>query len=170
MCMFSTDPDQPVQPRILVAHEKHGTYYFPASTLDELSRSALTLLTERLDNGTYRDPGASPWMSDETKDALLMAEETIEALPARMATKVKKLRAEARRQQAYHDDDRETYDRIKQFVAAADPTVVVRYGKNKDKIAPVAWGLLQARNDYEYERVELETLEVPGLFPAATAS
>jgi hypothetical protein len=164
MSASPSETPKPLPPRILVAHEKHGTYYYPATTLDELSRSALTLLTERLQNGTYRDPGESPWISDETKDALAMSEETIAALPERMAKEVKRLRQQARRRQLEHDDDRETYERIKRFVDAADPTVMVRYGKNKDKISPLAWGLLDARSDYEYERVELETLETPRSF------
>ena len=43
--------------QIIVAHEKHGTYYYPAGTYDEFAASALSILTERFEQGYwYHDP------------------------------------------------------------------------------------------------------------------
>jgi rubrerythrin len=162
---------------ILVAHEKHGEYYFPASTDEELSKSALYLLTERWNQGYwYLEPDEylsskySPTFEDlvpgfvndapleERQAAIVAYEETIKAVPDEDAQKMmkRKLRdaqVNTRRKNEYS----KWYNQVKELVESQDHTQVLTF-KN-GRTTPLSWSLLQDRSDAEYERVELEHLQ-----------
>lgn len=125
--------------QIIVAKEKHGTRYFDASTPELLAESAFKLLKERWDSDWYYYD-APP----EGKD--ILSEEQIAALPT------ERLRfSESEKRKRYLREFYNWQDDQKEYLAIKD--CVENNLKNK------AWKLLQSRSDYEYENVELETLE-----------
>ncbi len=133
--------------QIIICHEKHGEFYYDASTPEKLASSALSILTERFETGyMYWDPRAHRDAADIACDELAaLTDEQIEAIPSdevRVVTRKKRRAARSRKRK-----DEETlvqFDRIKAAVEA----------KNGQE----AWELLQERSDHEYERIELEVL------------
>lgn len=127
-------------PGVLVAEEKHCTRYLRAGNLQELEASALKLLKERFDEGYwYYEPKKEP-------TAPAISKEAAEKLPE---GNVKKLALQEIRQYeralAENADARDFWTQLKKALDEKD-------GK-------LAYKLLHARRDYEYENVEFETLE-----------
>lgn len=164
--------------QIIIAHEKHGTFHFDASTPELLAENALKILTERWNQGYwYSDPdddglGTSDWADkrrEEYAKALALEPEEIEALPEDARKAVLHLRQDAKRDSEYDIKHRKWYERAKAVVEAQDLSCYL-YGDRKtartkagkegryEREVPKAWSLLEERNDHEYERVELEDL------------
>lgn len=138
--------------RIIVCHEKHGTFYHDASTPEAWAQSALKILTERFNDGYwYYDPRAEkhPFSLDlrRKRDELLaMTDDQISAIPSEDAQRLlREKRALAQAEKREEDEMVEQYERIRAVVVAQDGSE--------------AWALLEERSDAEYERVELEDLK-----------
>lgn len=126
--------------QILIAKEKHGTRYFDASTPELLAESAFKLLKERWNDGYWY------YLDDPPEDKDILSEEQISALPT------VSLQASEQAKRDWYLAEYEDWRRDeKKYLSIKD---CVENNK-KDK----AWRLLQNRRDYEYENVELETLE-----------
>lgn len=170
---------------ILVSEEKHGTYYYPAATDEDLAKSALKILTERYEQGYwYHTP--EEMFSDETDDGHLW---TI-LMPHLIPEWDRDLPVEKRNEmlKAYTDEhvkpfketDPDVYEsRLKKVKAAIEHEKERRAYKkwydemvevvtNKDlslvtfqngRTSPRAWEVLSDRSDHEYEGVELERLQ-----------
>lgn len=126
--------------QILIAKEKHGTRYFDASTPELLAESAFKLLKERWDDGYWY------CLDDPPEDKDVLSEEQIAALPTESLRNQESQKRKNYLRELYNwQDDEEEFLAIKDCIE----------NELKDK----AWKLLRNRSDYEYENVELETLE-----------
>lgn len=148
--------------RIIVCEEKHGTYYYDASTDEAWAKSALKILTDRFSEGYwYYDPRAEkhPFSLDlrSKRDELLaITDEQIDAIPSEEAREL--LRAKRERARAEQREDAEMieeYERIKAVVEAQDDSFET-VGRSRE---PKAWRLLEARSGHEYEHIELDDLK-----------
>jgi hypothetical protein len=163
--------------QILVAHEKHGEFYFPASTDEELAKSALYLLTERWNQGYWYptpdemfDSKYSQTLDDlipgykfdapveERNEVILAYKDVIDAVPDEDARKVmlqkySRAKQNTRQKQEYA----KWYNQVKELVESQDHTAVLTF--RNGRTTPLAWSLLSDRGDAEYERVELERLQ-----------
>jgi len=170
---------------ILVAEEKHGTWYWPASTDEELSKSALTILTQRYEQGYwYHDPEILDNETLKFRPKDLVETHLGESWPGWDVDE--QVRSEAINahskeiREKYGDDQdildlklkgfknavseykyrrgyREWYAEMKELVESQDTTRMVTF-KNGRK-TPLSWIILSDRGDHEYERVELEDLQ-----------
>lgn len=152
--------------QIIVADEKHGTYYYDADTPEAWAKSALKILTERFNQGYwYHDPIGKPdkhpfSVEERTKreELLAMTDEQIDAIPSDEARVVlRKKRQQAQKRHREDERQSEEYQRIREVVEAQDDgMIVIGKGKRYEREEPKAWRLLDDRNDHEYERVSLE--------------
>jgi hypothetical protein len=128
--------------QILVEYGKHDTRYHDASTLEALDASALAILTDRWNAGYYyHDPGPKPeWDGPNQQERDTIKEIDEDA----WQTVIKKWRRYVSAL-ARWKADKEEYESIQYAI------------EHKD--GALAWAALYNRSDYEYERVELETVE-----------
>jgi len=154
--------------KIIVCREKHGDYYWDASTPEAFAKSALAILTERFTQGWwYHNPddddglGKSEWANKERKQneiVLAMSKEQIDVLPDDAKRAVLRRRKETEQQLKENAEARDWYQAAKLVVENQSlATVTVGRGVWERQI-PVAWRLLEERTDYEYESVVLESL------------
>lgn len=140
--------------QIIVATEKHCTRYLDASTPEALAKSALKLLTERWNAGYwYHEPSV---MYPETP---ILSEEEIAALPEHLRSAAKTANARAKRDQDERVRAQDWYDQARQIVADQDLGHFLFGRKQHERQVSKAWHLLDMRGDYEYEAVELESVE-----------
>lgn len=127
--------------RILILHEKHGTYYWPAETDTELYHSALKILTGRfMQNAYYYEP-------DKPRNNSELSLEEINKLPNDSKIKdfaIKNYISYIKNLKCY-DSDLLIWEDINKAV--------------KEKDGKLAWQCLRDRSDCEYERVKLAKLE-----------
>lgn len=129
-----------MQKQILIAKEKHGTRYFDASTPELLAESAFKLLKERWDDGYWY------FLDDPPEDKDILSEEQIAALPTEsLRNQESQKRKNFLRELDNWQNSVEEYKVIENCIQ----------NRLKDK----AWKILRSRRNYEYENVELETLE-----------
>lgn len=152
--------------RIIVCEEKHGTFYYPASSDEEWAKSALKILTDRFNDGYwYYDPRqeSHPFSLDlrRKRDELLaMTDDQIEAIPSEDAQRLlREKRERARAEQREEAEEIDEYERIKAVVEAQDDSMETIGRGRYQRREPKAWLLLESRSDHEYERVELEDLK-----------
>jgi hypothetical protein len=148
--------------RIIVCQEKHGTRYYDASSDEEWAKSALKILSDRLDDGYwYYDPRAEshPFSLDLRKkrdELLAITDEQIDAIPSEEARDLLRAKREQARAELREEaDEIEEYERIRAVVEAQDESFVT-VGRSRE---PKAWRLLEARSGHEYESVELADLK-----------
>jgi hypothetical protein len=170
---------------VLVTREKHGDYYYSASTDEELAKSALQILTERDAEGYwYQDPDKSDeesekWRSDEliwnvlpeghwpgwdaTEELRVAAINNYkEHLKEKygddkevLDLKAKKLN-NAIRDYKFRRAYRLWYAEMREVVDNKDLSMVTF---KSGRTSPRAWEVLYERGDHEYEGVELEALQ-----------
>jgi hypothetical protein len=144
--------------QIVIAEEKHATRYLDASDDQALARSALKLLTERLQAGYwYHEPEV---LFEPAPGEELLTQEQVDALPTQAlrdqeAAKVTRAGRRGRAEQDY----RRWYDEVKRFVETKDLSMVTVGRGRFERLVPKVWLLLEERSDYEYESVELEGVE-----------
>lgn len=126
--------------QILIAKEKYSTRYFDASTPELLAESAFKLLKERWDDGYWRD------LDDPPKDKDILSEEQIAVLPTENLRN-----SESQKRKEFLKEFRYWEESMAEYRAVANCI--------KNNLKNQAWNLLRNRSDYEYENVELETLE-----------
>lgn len=143
--------------RIIVCDEKHGATYWDANTDDAWARGALAIITQRLAAGWYFPPGTLEDLYGWKRlleSGPLLDQDQLAALPTaelRDRERQRLNRAKLLRQQ--HARDLAEYTNIAEIVARQDTSFTTP--KKPQWRAPVAWKALEARNDHEYERVEL---------------
>jgi plasmid stabilization system protein ParE len=141
--------------RVLVAHEKHGARYFDASTTETWAAASLRLLRERFEEDWYQRP------DDETnQEVVAMSEAEVAALPEALRVQATHLRRQATANRSRAQRDRDWYDKAKKLVDEVDISTVSRGRVPGEWEEPRAWAFLIARNEAEYERVELAEVEV----------
>lgn len=170
---------------VLVTKEKHGDYFYPAATDEELAASALQILTERDKEGYwYHDPdkmdqeseryradeliwnvlpeGHWPgWDADEElrveviKNAYRVMREKYSDDEEVLAMKKKKL-DRAVQDYKHRREYRKWYKEMREVVDTQDLSMVTF---KSGRTSPRAWEVLQERGDHEYEGVELEPLQ-----------
>jgi len=174
---------------IIVAHEKHGESYWPASTPEEKAASALAILTERWNQGYwYHDPDEiSEWALEHHPEEfieILLADvwpgndAPLEAKQAAVAVhkaglqerygddqevldlKLRKLK-KATDEWKVRNRERQAYQEIRRVVEEQDlgDYIYETRGGDTRNGGPIAWRLLSDRSDHEYERVSLEQLQ-----------
>ncbi len=124
---------------ILVVKEKHGTFYYDASTKEALNVSALKILKERWEEGYWY------YHPDE-----LYSAEDMRIIDLNTVVDVLKKTAEshnrlAERERAQYNSYVRWYERAKHAVDNDDPTEAYR--------------LLSERSDHEYESVRVERIQ-----------
>lgn len=123
------------EPSVLILHEKHRNRYFVIPDDKALGEAALHVLKERMDEGYwYSEPEEPKGVGYGLKD--------LESLP-------EVLRAEGKKKLAAYKQEVMIYREQKEWWEEANEALMKRDGK-------LAWKCLVNRNDYEYERVELE--------------
>lgn len=168
--------------RILVAKEKHGTWYYDASDDEQLAKSALKILTDRAKEGYwYHDPEEifdedskySTYMKQlipeydrsapiEERKALVQkyidwkVNPFKESDPDIYESRRKKVEMAARNEKEYVQY-KNWFDEMKELVESQDWTQMVTFKSGRQ--TPLAWHLLEQRGDYEYENVTLEDLQ-----------
>lgn len=170
---------------VLVTKEKHGDFYYDASTDEALAKSALAILTDRWNDGFwYIDPDELDQETQEWRPEALVQNHLGEAWPGWNATeneRVAEINRYANDLKTKYGDDQEVYElkskkfnaaiqeykrrreyrkwysEAKALVESQDAAAIVTFksGRTESK----AWRLLGERNDHEYEGVELEPLQ-----------
>lgn len=170
---------------VLVTKEKHGDFYYDASTDEALAKSALAILTERWNQGYwYYDPDESDKETNEWRPEALVENHVGEAWPGWdvpyaeraavlnahmellkikygddaeiLALKTRKFRA-AIEEYKERCDYRKWYAEAKALVESQDADGVVTFKSGRTEAK--AWWLLNERSDHEYEGVDLEPLQ-----------
>jgi len=121
---------------VLMADEKHGTYYYNGSTVELLGCAALQMLNRRLREGWYE-------VFDEPKKPEVTVEQVKDS------PKISKIVEQE--WQYYHAN----MDHRKRTIALAEH--VKKYTEDREYFQALL--MLQSRNDHEYERVEVQALE-----------
>jgi hypothetical protein len=128
------------KPQLLVLHEKHGNLYFHIKNDKVLFAIALDVLTNRLKSGYwYHNPTKYDFKSEVPEISRAEAEALQEGGLKTLA--LEKVRAHERRQRDRDNELREWAD-LKKAV--------------ETKSGRLAWQVLKARSDHEYERISLE--------------
>jgi hypothetical protein len=131
------------EPMCLVLHEKNGNYYFHIVDDQDLFRTALMILTERLKSGNfYYDPS-----EDSKPEDPGITQEQVDQFPegvAKLALQ-REVSSFKNRMRAWQFD-KDQYEQIKKIV--------------KSKNAKGAWIMLQDHSDGEYERISLQNYEI----------
>jgi len=122
-------------PVLLVAKEKHGTYYWNITDLRTLYTLALEILTKRYKSGEW-------YFEPEEPEKIGFTMEDIEKYPTGLQAQAKTTWAQYQMEYKQWNREHDFYLRIKEAV--------------KNKLGPEAWGILRSRHDYEYERIEIE--------------
>jgi hypothetical protein len=147
----------PEDRQIIVCHEKHGEWYYDASTPEQWARSALAILTERFNQGYwYNDPGEKP-----AEPNGYLSKEQIEAMEEPYREQAVKIHNSHVRNLRWYREEAEQYATIKRIVEEQDASLVTVGRGRWERQAPAAWGPLADRSDGEYERVGLETVKCP---------
>lgn len=129
--------------QILIAHEKHGRRYFDASTPELLAENSLKLLKERWEEDWY-------WLESPPEGKDILSEDQIAALPTeKLRDLANQERNEYLEEVRLWKIEEEEYNSIKHCAE----------GGAENNFKNRAWKLLYSRRRYEYEKVELETLE-----------
>lgn len=157
---------------ILVEETKHGEYYYPASTDEELAKSALQILTAN-DEYCYCTPdemfqwtislaqlipGADEMGVAELKIEIGKYRDLAKQIPDADAQKIMLDKME--RAIKNHNEKQEYkkwYNSMRAVVDNQDWQSVVTY--KSGRTVPKSWVLLCERSDYEYENVRLEDLQ-----------
>ena len=126
--------------QIIIAHEKHGTRYFDASTPEVLAESAFKLLKERWEDGYWY------YSDDPPEDKDVLSEEQIAALPTETLRNF-----ESQKRKQYLRKVNNWQKNQKEYLSIKNCV--------ENNLKDQAWKLLRIRSGYEYETVELETLE-----------
>jgi hypothetical protein len=170
---------------VLVSKEKHGDYYYPAGTDEELAASALQILTERDAEGYwYHDPDKMDAESERYRAEELIwnvlpeghwpgwdASEELRVAAINNYGKVLKEKysddkevldlkykkyKRAVQDYKYRRAYREWYAEMREVVDNKDLSIVTFKSGRK---SPRAYEVLSNRADHEYEGVELERLQ-----------
>lgn len=122
------------EPSVLILHEKHGCRYYEVQNEKQLFSAALTILRARVKDGYWYNKPSPP-------KELSFSREDVEKMP-------EALRKEPMRQLAaykltfdFFKEEQLTWNNIQKAIAGD---------------SELAWKVLYARSDYEYERVELK--------------
>jgi hypothetical protein len=159
--MASEVEKTPRRQRIIVAKEKDDTRYLDASTDEAWAKSALALLSERFRDGYwYSDPTADKHEfvvgRRKARDELIaMSEEALSSLPETAREEMRRHILIAKRDAEEDQKQLKEYLEIKRVVEEGD---LGWTGKGRF-LKPKAWALLEARAEYEYERVGLRETE-----------
>lgn len=130
---------RPYEPSVLVCEEKHGTYYYDATTPEALQSSAFAILKERWEDGCwYYDPGERPQYEG-------LSEDRIEALPD------PELREVARKKLTRFRSVYQVWKNEKSFYMGVKKII-------EEERKSEAWKALGYRALHEYETVSLEPL------------
>lgn len=152
--------------RILIEHGKHATSYYLVDTLERLDKAALSILRMRHEMGYIYEP-EEPYNFD--KEAYELTDEQLDAIPIEsVRADLTKRRERAQRTLKESEVELREYNELLELLDQ-DSTIYSRevtvrengqYVKKPGK-ASKAWEILRDRGDYEYERVELETVTAP---------
>lgn len=147
---------------VLVEDGKHGRVTHSADTPEEFAEACFNIVKERVEQGYWYDEWPVPTKPFDVLDA-----DQIAALAAeereRAQRKADAYKREVREAQANND----VVKRAKELVENEDKSLiprVVKPGTPDERLLgyeTAASRVLDQRKDYEYERVELETLRVP---------
>jgi hypothetical protein len=129
---------------ILITKEKHGEFYYDASTDEALAKSALKILTERWEEGWYYEP--------EDVDDPPYTKEQIEKLTEEFGkeheltqTAIKEYNRWVR-DNRYEREYREWYEKAKALVESQDWKQTFTYGNQGQRSMPLSWKLLSDRS------------------------
>ena len=134
--------------KIIVAKEKHSTRYLDASTDKAFAGSALKLLTERWNEGYWYPPPDEAYPRVDAPSDELAASARSDPYIAQVIEQRLRLAKSRADQRRLYEQWHQEVDRI---VSEQDTSFRGRW--------PRAWIALREREGYEYEGVELETVE-----------
>ncbi len=132
--------------KILIAKEKHSTRYFDASTNELLHRACVKLLKERLEADWYH-AGTPP------DEHCYMSIEAIDKLPAHLQSAARRTNTEIKQASDRHAVAESFLKSVQEIIQIDKPLLGNRRGDL------MSWLLLEHRNEYEYEKVRIESIE-----------
>lgn len=156
--------------QILVFREKHDNRYFDASTDEAIAKACVKVFRERMGDGYWyyreHEKAELPLTADE-KSVLLLTDEQLEVLPQAMRNQIGEKRVKIKRRQKAYLRAKELED---SWYTAAEKLMEGTYEDAAKlttegledwgrRVKPLAWAVLEARNDGEYEGFHFETLE-----------
>lgn len=154
--------------QILILKEKHGEEYYDASTKEKLAEACLKVLKDRYESGYYyQEPKIEEYFnpSKESQEILNMTPETLDSLPDTLREDFKlkqaKLKTQKIRATVQYDNEKEWFDSVKNLINLPVEEAIKKTVTNRTKTVskPLAYHLLAARDDYEYESIRLVTLK-----------
>lgn len=128
-------------PRVLVLKDKHATSYYLITDEAALFRAALQILQLRFEQQYIGDPGSIVEQFDE------LSQEAAEALPEPYRKDALQRRRTNARLRKAHAEAVKQYQDAKKALAEGD--------------GRLAYAIIDARRDHEYEDFELERITVP---------
>lgn len=160
---------------VLVVHEKHGDYYYDASTDEARLKAFYSILKERNEAGYwyYRPQPPEEAFNRSLKpgeeEFLTMTEEAVEALPEALKTQVQRVRNRKRGLEREYEREMVWFNMLDEVLALpfeeAKNLVEVRRSRDGSR----EWKnhyidlLMEGRRDYQYEGYDLETVHEPKL-------
>lgn len=152
--------------KILVWKGKHSTEYYDARDDETLAKSALALMHQFNDYELYYYEPEDPRLSKyhPVYDAEDLTDEQIEGLPTEgLREEAKKARSKYRGAMKAYARDHAMWEEGQRILREEDASVkhepfVTSQGKKKVRKIIPAWDFINARADYEYEYVRIETL------------
>lgn len=159
------------KPSVLVLYEKHGDFFYDATTREKFETNCLAILKERFDEGYWYNTPDEQYPKDSKWDTTIF--QLIPDFPED-GTKEEKDAAIATWREAnvnvIPDADAQALVKQKLSKAIKNYNNRARYKKwyaelervLEEKDASAAWKILDDRSDHEYERIELQDLEMYG--------
>jgi hypothetical protein len=151
--------------KIVIFKEKHGDYYYDASTPEIFNKVALAVLRERFEAGYwYYGPSELTPLSAEDQAIADLTDEQVEALPEALkettATKRNRILRGVRARQAEYDRDKQWMDTLQELLALPVEEALVHEIEvgNRGRKALTATSFITERADYQYEGFEVEEL------------
>lgn len=139
---------------IMVVKEKHGTYYYDASTPEALAAASLELLKERWEEGYwYPHPDEIFTSKYYSRDVI----EDVESLPESLQDEARRQNQRAKENRREYDTALDWYKRAKHVVETGENPIHVH--RNGRSYTCEAWDLLTQRRDCEYEGIALEEVK-----------
>src|ERR1017187_453922 len=133
--------------QIIIAKEKHGDFYWDASTPEAWAASALALLTERFRAGYwYYDPIGEPdehpfsqERAAERAEYLALTDEDVAGLPEALRREALAKRKDAQQERKEEEGTSAFYQRVKQVVEDQDKGLVTVGRGRYEREEPKAW-------------------------------
>ncbi len=132
---------------VLVEETKYGTFYWRADTPEVFAQNCIGILQERFNDGWYPE-------LEEVEVPAELTQEQMDELPHKVVEDYLKTLEQAKKEFAAEQKYRKWYNKMLTVIANNDTSGRTHLGN----FIPLAYDLLYARRDYEYEDVHIEVM------------